>query len=87
MNTPGYQPPLPSPYVACPRCHSTNVRLMNFTWWGGVLGPKIFSHVKCQDCGTQYNGKTGRPNTTVIIVYTVVVFVVAAGVVFMLTRH
>ncbi len=49
---------------------------MGFTWWGGILGPKILSHVKCGSCGTQYNGKTGKDNTTAIIIYSVVVFLV-----------
>ncbi len=49
---------------------------MSFTWWGGILGPKLLTHVKCGSCGKQFNGKTGKDNTTGIIVYSVVVFVV-----------
>jgi hypothetical protein len=29
----------------------------------------IFSHVRCNDCGTAYNGKTGDYNTTPIIIF------------------
>jgi len=35
----------------------------------------MFNHVKCQGCGTQYNGKTGKSNQTNIILYFVVSFV------------
>ncbi len=33
-------------YVPCPRCggHANKVGM---TWWGGVIGPKLFTHVKC----------------------------------------
>ncbi len=52
---------------------------MSFTWWGGILGPKLLSHVKCGSCGTQYNGKTGGSNTTGIIIYTVIVVSILAA--------
>ena len=37
------------------------------------MGPKILTHVKCTACGNKYNGKSGKDNTTVIVIYTVVV--------------
>ena len=46
---------------------------MKFTWWGGALGPKLLTHVKCNACGNRYNGKTGQDNTTKIVVYSLVV--------------
>ncbi|MGH9821334.1 MAG: hypothetical protein ACRD43_14300, partial [Pyrinomonadaceae bacterium] len=57
-------------YASCPQCSASNPQRLSFTWWGGVLGPKILSHVKCQSCGKKYNGKTGRDNTTNIVLYT-----------------
>jgi transposase-like protein len=60
-------------FASCPQCKDTNAQLVKFTWWGGVLGPKLLSHVKCQSCGKKYNGKTGGDNTTNIIIYSVVV--------------
>jgi hypothetical protein len=42
---------------------------VGFTWWGGMLGPKLFTHVKCAQCGQAYNGKTGRSNDTAIAIY------------------
>lgn len=62
-----------SNFASCPQCKDTNAQLVKFAWWGGVLGPKLLSHVKCQSCGKKYNGKTGGDNTTGIIVYSVVV--------------
>jgi hypothetical protein len=57
-------------YAECPNCgcpgHATRV---GFTWWGGVLGPALFTHVRCRDCATCYNGKTGNYNTTAIAIY------------------
>ena len=52
---------------------------MRFTWWGGLLGPKILTHVRCPGCGHAYNGKTGRENTTGIVIYSVIVGVVVLG--------
>jgi uncharacterized protein (DUF983 family) len=49
---------------------------VKFTWWGGLLGPKMLSHVKCQQCGLAYNGKTGQSNTKGIVIYAIVVNVI-----------
>jgi transposase-like protein len=64
-------------YKPCPNCGSTNVEKVKFTWWGGALGPSMFTHVKCKNCGTQFNGKTGKSNQTNIILYFVASFVIA----------
>lgn len=64
-------------YVACPKCGAADPKTLNFTWWGGVLGPKLFSHVKCLNCGYKYNGKSGKDNTARIAIYFVVVGVIA----------
>lgn len=65
-----------SAYVPCPRCQMPSPQPVKFTWWGGVLGPKLLSHVKCQQCGMTYNGKSGQSNTTSIVIYTVVLSVI-----------
>ena len=67
-----------SEYVACPKCGGMSERL-KFTWWGGVLGPKILSHVKCGSCGYKYNGKSGKDNRTGIIIYSVIVGIFCLG--------
>ena len=60
-------------YAPCPKCRSVGAQRMKFTWWGGVLGPRILSHVKCPACGFAYNGKSGRENTAGIVIYCVLV--------------
>jgi transposase-like protein len=63
-------------YVPCPRCYSPNPEKVNFTWWGGMVGPRVLKHVKCRGCGATYNGKSGRSNTTSIVIYSIIVFVI-----------
>ena len=65
-------------YVPCPKCGGASERL-KFTWWGGVLGPRILTHVKCGSCGRKYNGKSGKDNPTGIVIYSGVVAVLIFG--------
>ena len=60
-------------YAQCPQCGTSQATMINFTWWGGALGPRLLTHVKCQSCGKTYNGKTGRDNTNGIVIYSVIV--------------
>jgi transposase-like protein len=62
-----------SEYLPCPRCTRPDPEQIKFTWWGGVIGPRLFKHVKCNGCGLTYNGKSGQSNTTNIVVYSVVI--------------
>lgn len=71
-------------YAPCPKCGGTNAAKLRFTWWGGVLGPRMLTHVQCTGCGYCYNGKTGRENTSGIILYTLVVGILALGLVFVM---
>ena len=71
-------------YAPCPKCRNSNAEKLKFTWWGGVLGPKILSHVKCNSCGYKYNGKSGKDNTTGIVIYSVIVGILAFGLVFVM---
>ncbi|CAN5708289.1 hypothetical protein BH20ACI4_BH20ACI4_11310 [soil metagenome] len=66
-------------FAPCPKCSSPNADQLKFTWWGGLIGPKILKHVKCNSCGAKYNGKTGKDNTTAIVIYCAVVGVVVFG--------
>lgn len=76
---PSNQQLAPGPGV-CPQCSISDFKKLSFTWWGGALGPRMFSHVKCNGCGATFNEKTGKPNTTAIIIYSVVVSVIVIGV-------
>jgi transposase-like protein len=59
-------------YQPCPNCASEQAEAIGFTWWGGIVGPKMFTHVKCTKCGTTYNGKTGKSNQSAIAIYVTV---------------
>lgn len=66
-------------WAPCPACRGANAAKVGWTIWGGVLGPRMLNHVRCQNCGTRYNGKTGRYNTTAITVYVVVSILIGAA--------
>lgn len=68
-----------SEFLSCPTCGSYDVKKVPYTWWGGALGPALLTYVRCQGCGTQYNGKTGRSNTAAIAVFLVVASVAVAA--------
>ena len=68
----------------CPKCGSQNVSAVKYTWWGGVVGPKLLHHTKCADCKYVYNSKTRESNTRAIVIYSVVIFIVVFGITFML---
>lgn len=58
-----------SGYYTCPDCGADAAERVSFTWWGGLIGPAMLSHVRCRNCGTTYNGKSGRSNNTAIAIY------------------
>ena len=66
-------------YAPCPKCRGVSAERLKFTWWGGVLGPKLLTHVKCPACGHKYNGKTGADNTARIAIYMGVIAVISFG--------
>lgn len=61
----------------CPKCESTQLKRLTYTWWGGLLGPKLIPTTQCQACKAQFNSKTGKPNTRAIVLYYIGVFLVA----------
>ena len=71
-----------SNFMPCPQCGTPDPTRVSFSWWGGAIGPRILNHVKCSNCKTKYNGKSGGSNTTGILIYSLVVFVLAFIVVF-----
>jgi uncharacterized CHY-type Zn-finger protein len=66
----------------CPKCGSPFVEKVKYTWWGGFIGPKMFHHTKCVECKHTFNAKTRKPNTTAIIIYSIVLGVLAFALVF-----
>ena len=67
-------------FAPCPNCDSGRATKVGFTWWGGILGPRLFSHVKCNDCGTTFNGKTGKSNNGAIAIYVIVSAVIVIAI-------
>lgn len=82
INANSSAPALPG-MLPCPKCKGPPVSKVGFTWWGGALGPKLFSVVRCGGCKTQYNGKTGTSLTKTIIVYQLVAVAVFGGLTFL----
>jgi len=62
--------------VNCPQCGSARVEKVKYTMWGGMIGPRLLNHVKCQDCKATFNGKTGKSNTRAIAAYLMGTFVI-----------
>lgn len=64
-------------FAPCPKCGSARAEKVSYTIWGGVIGPRLLNHVKCQDCKATFNGKTGKSNNGAITIYLVAMFVLA----------
>ena len=73
-------------FAPCPKCGNTNATKVNYTWWGGFIGPKMFNHVKCNQCKTVYNGKTGKSNVAAIVIYNVALLFVCVVLYIILTQ-
>jgi len=61
-----------SKYKPCPRCGTEDPVRVKWTSWGSFYGPKLFTHVQCQECAYCYNGKTGRSNALAATVFVLV---------------
>lgn len=73
--------------MQCPQCQSEDPpQPVGFTWWGGLVGPRLLNHVKCGRCGARFNGRTGLSNTTAITIYLIVVTTLAIALVVAVTR-
>ena len=72
-----YQPPS-TPVRAsveaapCPGCGAQDARAVSFTWWGGVLGPRMFHMVRCNACNRAFDSQSGGTLGRKILVYQVV---------------
>jgi hypothetical protein len=58
--------------MPCPNCGGREAKRVKWTWWGSFWGPKLFTHVRCVDCGFCFNGKTGDSNIIPAILFVVV---------------
>lgn len=67
----------------CPQCNSLNVKPVGYTWWGGVIGPRLLKHTKCSNCKFTFNRNTRKSNTTPIIIYSIVLAAIGFAIIFM----
>jgi len=70
----------------CPKCGNMLTSAVEYTWWGGFIGPKLLHHTKCNACKFTYNSKSRRSNTSGIIIYSLLLFVVAFAIVFFINK-
>lgn len=63
-------------FKPCPKCAAEGAKRVPFAWWGGIMGPLILTHVKCPQCRTKYNGRTGRSNAKAIAIYFTVAWLI-----------
>ena len=61
-----------SQYIPCPKCGGTNAEKIDYSWWGGFIGPRLVHEVRCKNCGKAYNGKTGGSVTRNVVIYTLI---------------
>lgn len=80
-----YEPkPRPKP-GRCPSCGSRRSSKVTFTWWGGLVGPAMFSMVQCSKCNQQYNSKKGTPVGALhITLYSLVSLAIVVGLLILL---
>jgi hypothetical protein len=65
-------------WADCPNCRAPgDATRIWWTFWGGLIGPAIINCVRCNRCGTTYNGNHGDYNTTRILIYVGVIIGVA----------
>ena len=74
--------PRHSHWRPCPKCGGDRIPKVRFTMWGSFLGPALLAHVRCQDCGCKFNGRSGRSNLIPIILFVSVPLSVIAGLVY-----
>jgi hypothetical protein len=57
-------------FATCPNCGAPgDATRLYYTMWGGFIGPMLINHVRCNQCGTGYNGTTGEYNTAKIAIF------------------
>ncbi len=68
--------PLHYKYEVCPRCGSSEIHKVEYSWWGGIICPALVHQVRCKKCGKTYDGSTGRNITRPIIIYMLIGFII-----------
>ena len=58
-------------WAPCPHCGCPDATRIHWTFWGSWLGPMIINQVRCNECGTNYNGVHGDYNGGRIAIFVV----------------
>lgn len=62
---------------ACPRCKSSDVHKVEYSWWGGLIGPGLVHQLRCKKCGMTYDGVSGTNITKRVSAYITVGLVIS----------
>jgi rubredoxin len=73
--------PTPVTVHPCPSCGGRDAEKVTFSWWGGMLGPRMIKQVRCRQCRSTFRGDSGKPDTGFIVGYVIVTGVIALGVI------
>jgi len=68
--------PLYYNFKACPRCSSNDINKVEYSWWGGLIGPVLVHQVRCKKCGMTYDGATGTNITKRVGRYIAIVIII-----------
>jgi hypothetical protein len=60
----------------CPRCGSSEIHKVEYSWWGGIIGPLLVHQMRCKKCGKTYNGVTGTNITKQTSRYFVIIILI-----------
>lgn len=55
----------------CPRCGGYTKKV-GYTWWGGIIGPRMMNLHKCGNCKLNFNATTMQSADNAILIYSVV---------------
>ncbi len=74
-------PPMPTPVTVhpCPSCGGRDAEKVTFSWWGGLLGPRLIKQVRCKRCSNTFRGDSGKPCTGFVVGYLIVTGVIVLG--------
>ncbi len=68
--------PLYYKFKSCPRCGSNDIYKVEYSWWGGLIGPGLVHQVRCKNCGKTYDGVTGTNITKRMSIYTIIIIII-----------
>jgi hypothetical protein len=64
----------------CPSCGQKKGERVLWTLWGSFYFSAMFHHVRCAECGTKYNGNTGRSNIVPAIICVTIPLLAIVGI-------